>query len=206
MGVLVLLAACAVVVSASSGLRVQSFNNSAFAYTPLSDRVERDVDFEHGYAVGYSCALSIRVTGGVRPPVADLLTFEIETDGSFVLLWVGDHLLISNSSGAGLREVRAAYNVSLLATSFAALRLEVVRGGRCSDEGVLRLFWWGNHTAKGIVPSSALSPWLSVAQEEREALERLVDLVESSLLVSSTPPFLPTPERCINLQAGIRIM
>ena len=134
---------------------------------------------------------SARIFGAISTSLpADLITFTIRTDGG-VLLWVDDHLIgespsdccingidlhlpchifwypaVDSSTLNSDRVLTASLNVSFV-NATQTFKLDYLH---YTGPSILQLFWEGNFTSSGIVPSSAFTSDVTTQEQQRIAL------------------------------------
>jgi putative isomerase len=120
-----------------------------------------------------------RFQGTVACTITDLITFSLVTDGG-VRLWIDDHLVLDDGNAANTTAPSPRTSVAEIRIPFTAgipqpIRLEYARW---TGTGVptVQLFWEGNTTVLGPVPSDAFTPIISDAELQRWAVRsRLVN-------------------------------
>ena len=115
---------------------------------------------------------SLRFTGTVAPPAADLILFRASfphpLNGS-LLIWVDDHLVIDTNA----RGLTAYINFSFTGAAPLPLRIDLINAAPTPT--AFTLLWRGNFTPDGAVPAAALTPAVPPHALQREALrERMV--------------------------------
>lgn len=158
--------------AAAQGLTLQLWQNNTAFSPPAAANTLVVPGVNVTAANGIADFSSLRFTATLTAATTDLYTFSIVTDGS-VLLWVDDHLTIDALMGEGynLRTVTAFLNMPLTAGVGVPLRLEYVHYSNGSGgPATAQLYWQGNTTAHGPVPTAVFNPTLSGPQQQRMAL------------------------------------